>query len=136
MKRKVQNVILLLGVSLAAVIGFCGCGNEAEKSEENGIESVEINKKWKEMVRPAARRSRLEREAVSMINEIIRDNSGKISGSCTRVELPEKLSDKNWKGTAFLNNGKKLTCYVTESFSGIEVEVEYEEIVAVPVWTW
>ena len=136
MKRKMQNVILLLGVSLAAAIGFCGCGNEAEKSEETGIETVEINKKWKEMVRPAARRSRLERVAVSMINEIIRDNPGKISGSCTRVELPEKLSDKKWKGTAFLNNGKKLTCYVTESFSGIEVEVEYEEIVAVPVWTW
>ncbi len=88
------------------------------------------------MVRPAARRSRLERDSVSVVNQIIRENPGKIRGHCTRVELTEKLSDKKWKGFAHLDNGKKLTCYVTESFSGIEVEVEYEEIVSVPVWTW
>lgn len=157
MKRKMQNVILLLGVSLAAAIGFCGCGNEA-KSEETGIETVEINKKWKEMVRPAARRSRLEREAVSVVNQIIRENPRKLSGNCTRVKLTEQLSDKKWKGAAYLDNDRKLTCYVTESFAGLEVEVEYEEKVeymekyeekveyeekmeyevkvAVPVWTW
>ena len=136
MKRKMQNVILLLGVSLAAAIGFCGCGNEAEKSEETGIETVEINKKWKEMVRPAARRSRLERDAVSTINQIIRENPRKLSGNCTRVKLTEQLSDKKWKGAAYLDNDRKLTCYVTESFAGLEVEVEYEEFVVAPVWTW
>lgn len=131
-----KQALLLLGVSLVMPVFFCGCGNEAEKTEGNGVDTVEINKKWKEMVRPAARRSRLERDSVSVVNQIIRENPGKIRGHCTRVELTEKISDKKWKGFAHLDNGKKLTCYVTESFSGIEVEVEYEEIVAVPVWTW
>lgn len=136
MKRKMQNVILLLGVSLAAAIGFCGCGNEAEKTEETSIETVVINKKWKDMVRPAARRSRLEREAVSVVNQIIRENPRKLSGNCTQVKLTEQLSDKKWKGAAYLDNDRKLTCYVTESFAGLEVEVEYEEFVVAPVWTW
>lgn len=136
MKGKMQNVILLSGVLLIMLFFFCGCGNEAEKSEETGIETVEINKKWKEMVRPAARRSRLERDAVSTINQIIRENPRKLSGNCTRVKLTEQLSDKKWKGAAYLDNDRKLTCYVTESFAGLEVEVEYEEFVVAPVWTW
>ena len=81
-------------------------------------------------------RESLEKEAVSAINQIIRENPGKISGRCIRVELTEKLSDKKWKGTAFLDDDQKLTCYVTESISAIEVEVEYKEFVTVPVWTW
>ena len=130
MKRKMKNVILLLGVSLTAM-GFCGCGNEKTEKSEN-----EIRKRWEEAARPRARQSRLERDAVSAVNQIIRENPGKISGTCTRVELTEQLSDKKWKGTALLDKGKKLPCYVTESFDGIEVEVEYEEVVAVPVWGW
>ena len=41
-----KQAILLLGVSLVVSVFFCGCGNEAEKTEGNGIETVEINKNW------------------------------------------------------------------------------------------
>ena len=131
MKRKMKNVILLLGVSLTAAMGFCGCGNEKPEKSDN-----EIRKRWEETTKPRARQSRLEREAVSVVNQIIRENPRKLSGNCTRVKLTEQLSDKKWKGAAYLDNDRKLTCYVTESFAGLEVEVEYEEFVVAPVWTW
>ena len=131
MKRKMKNVIPLLGVSLTAAMGFCGCGNEKTEKSEN-----EIRKRWEEAARPRARQSRLEREAVSVVNQIIRENPRKLSGNCTRVKLTEQLSDKKWKGAAYLDNDRKLTCHVTESFAGLEVEVEYEEFVVAPVWTW
>ena len=130
MKRKMKNAALLLS-ALSVVICFCGCGNEKTEKSEN-----EIRKRWEEAARPRARQSRLEREAVSVVNQIIRENPRKLSGNCTRVKLTEQLSDKKWKGAALLDKGKKLPCYVTESFDGIEVEVEYEEVVAVPVWGW
>lgn len=41
MNSKVKKTLVLLGLSLAVAIGFCGCGNE--KSEETGIEIKKIS---------------------------------------------------------------------------------------------
>ena len=41
MNRKMKKTLVLLGLALAVMLGFCGCGNE--KSEETGIEIKKIS---------------------------------------------------------------------------------------------
>ena len=43
MNSKVKKTLVLLGLSFAVAIGFCGCGKEAEKSQETGIEIKKIS---------------------------------------------------------------------------------------------
>lgn len=75
-----------------------------------------------------SRESILEKEAVSLVDQIVKENVGEDTTKCTKVDLEKQVSDKKWEGKAYFENGKKIDCVVTDLGDLIEVEIDFNTV--------
>ncbi len=69
----------------------------------------------------------LEKEAVSIVDEIIYDNTSYESAECVRVKIEEQVSDEKYKATALLDNGNEINVIISWDGEtiGVVMSAEY-----------